>query len=188
MLNSKKFLIAILTVYSQAALAKGLADVRKFCTWDWSKIEPVETPLRSDIYIPNWFTGAVIDSVSAVNSGIDATISGCKNLAEIRKLTMELKSPGMSSAQKACLVKCVTSMYLTYKTPNYTTTACAAASNGIADCKGYSALADYLLDQMGVPSQSVSSVPHAFIHFQDEYKRSFVMEPMQAHCEIMPAD
>lgn len=86
------------------------------------------------------------------------------NLAQLTNFTKNLvTSRNLSPCQKACVVKCVTSHYLTYKS-EWNTTPCSAADKRVGDCKSFSVLADSLLDSLGLISETAESTEaaHAF--------------------------
>ncbi len=97
----------------------------------------------------------------------------------------------LSNCQKACVVKCITANYLTYTLPEITgpinglvrESACAAANSGQGFCRGFANLADHLMDEVGLRSQSRASGPHAYnkIWLNNEW---FYGEPQDSKCRF----
>lgn len=128
--------------------------------------------------------------VYGVSSAVEFTNRGqmCSALDQLNDAVQEIaeEHSDLSDLQKACLVKCITSNYLSYTTDfpeQMIGTACGAARSGRTNCKGFAALADYLLDQLDVRSNSIASVTHAFNRLRYN-NRWYIFEPQANGCEF----
>ncbi len=93
----------------------------------------------------------------------------------------------LSNCQKACVVKCITANYITYARSNQTginqDSACQAANSGRGVCRAFSNLADHLMDEIGLRSQSRSSPTHAYNKIWLN-NRWYYGEPQDAECRF----
>lgn len=110
--------------------------------------------------------GTLNEQMDNINNPQLSCISDSGRLARLTDYTRRvIARRNLSNCQKACVVKCITSNYITYEPRpegQNQDSACQAANSGKGVCRAYSNLADHLMDEIGLRSQSRSSEHHAY--------------------------
>jgi hypothetical protein len=180
MMGGMKFLILMILI-SGLAHAKMLV-VRDHCeNQNWAqkkcqflKTNPYHMNYRAEnetnsrvVDLGGWL-GTLTEQMESINEGRPdlSCFSDQGRLGRLTGYAKRITSGHLSPCQKACVVKCITSNYITYgDSPGNgikKDSACQAANSGKGVCRSFANLADHLMDEIGLQSQSRSSDSHAF--------------------------
>lgn len=132
--------------------------------------------------------GTLTEQMENINNPSNYCVGDQSNLGHLRSYARKLtQGKQLSSCQKACVVKCITANYLTWtetKNPGPATgSPCQVANSGKGECWAFASLADDLNDHLGLKSQSVANVGHAYnkIKFGNKW---YYSEPQDSSCRF----
>lgn len=136
--------------------------------------------------IGGWL-GTLNEQLENINNPELSCVGDSGRLARLTQYTRRIiAGKNLTNCQKACVVKCITSNYITYgpqpEGKNHDSP-CQAANSGKGVCRAYSNLADHLMDEIGLRSQSRSSVTHAYNKIWLN-GRWYYGEPQDSRCQF----
>ena len=132
--------------------------------------------------------GTLTEQMENINNPDLYCIGGTGRLARLVDYTKRIVSRRpLSACQKACVVKCITSNYIVYQHSNEgginQDSACQAANSGRGICRAFANLADYLMDDLGLQSQSRAMPGHAYNKIRLN-NRWYYGEPQDSECRF----
>lgn len=126
-----------------------------------------ETDLNSRVVDLGGWLGTLNEQMENINNPELSCVADSGRLARLTSYTRRIISRRpLSNCQKACVVKCITANYITYAHSGSDSmaqdSACQAANSARGVCRAFSNLADHLMDETGLRSQSRASENHAY--------------------------
>ncbi|MEK7355695.1 MAG: transglutaminase domain-containing protein [Bdellovibrionota bacterium] len=204
-----KSIVTLLVVLLQATLAQAAGTylppaehtVQNCATVEWEKVEctyfdgtgtyATAGPVADAVAITGYGMESVGDAAWSLASRFKKDAPSCYGPAsKLSKLKSYAKKvvggKSLSSCQKACVAKCITSHYLkTDYSKAGNSTACQAANAKAGDCQAFSALSDAVLDTLGAKSRTAHSftMGHAYNKVEADGEWLYY-EPMNDRCEF----
>jgi hypothetical protein len=199
-----KFFLFTFLLISSVSEARMMTAVRDECegrNWAQTRCEflatnPFEMDYRSEndknsrvVDLGGWL-GTLTEQMESINQRNPelSCFSDGGRLGRLKNYTRRIVNQRrLSPCQKACVVKCITANYITYAHSNRgginQDSACQAANSGKGVCRAFSNLADHLMDDLGLQSQSRSSEGHAFnkIYLNNRW---YYGEPQDSECRF----
>lgn len=193
--------LLFISTLSHARMMTAVKDACEGRNWAQTKCEYFETnPYDMNYRAENNTNSAVVDlggllgtlteqmeSINQKNPELSCFSDGGR-LGRLKNYTRRIvERRKLTDCQKACVVKCITANYITYAHSNRgginQDSACQAANSGRGVCRAFSNLADHLMDDLGLYSQSRSSPGHAFnkIYLNNRW---YYGEPQDSECRF----